>query len=312
MADFGVSSTDYTPDKMLYTGMIGKIARILVESEDIKSMFDVFRKEDVRFGKDLEVALFKAESGVDWSGTTSPATEYPEADVLLFKEVLRKVFPVIIDQSQIDEVSNGSADAERIAAAIVETLYDGKTQFVNDSIMNALTSAAAGNPQTMAERAALSSGTSQTDIINGGSFTEVSDQTTAEALLLMIQNAADEIRAGSRSSNPYNNKKSAQRVALIAPAKTLRKIDTYLRMNVFNDAYSRYGVDDIVTYDSGEYESAAGAVFVVDTRYVQYIVHKNVYREQMRGGRDNVDAYLHFWAMFAICPLFSAIKLTEA
>lgn len=308
MADFGTTSGEYTADKMLYSGMIGKIARILVESEDVRSMFDVFRKEDVKYGKDLEVALFKSATAQDWNGKECTPADYPNADVLLFKEVLRKVFSTIIDESQIDEVSNGGADAERVAAAIVETLYDGKTQFVNDSIMNALISATAGVPQSMEERA--SAGT-KTDIVNGGSFTEVSDRSTAEALLLAIQNAADEVRTGARSSNPYKNKKSAERVVLIAPARTLRKIDTYLRMNAFDNDYSRYGVDDIVTYDSGEYETAGGAVFVVDDRYIQYIVHKQNYREHMAACRDNVDAYLHFWAMFALCPLFGAVKLSE-
>lgn len=300
MTDYGNST--YSPANNIYSGLVGKIAKQVIEGETIKSEFGSLFKEPMKNGKDLEVALYKAATGVEYNRTTPPTAGSPASDVLYFTEQERKTYPVKIDQKEIDEGATDGAAAERIAQEIVATLYSGAFKDENENIFKifSMVNQNANPPQ----------------VVFGDtlSFLDVTNETDAKALLKVIKDTAKKVRKGSTAVNPRGNRVNAPRVCLLIPISAHDGVDVYARMGAYNREFDAYGVDDIFEYDPSAYgldDADSLGVYVFDDRYVQARkVHPDSYKEHPVAGCDNVDAYLHRYIMYAACPLFNCVKIT--
>lgn len=299
MPDYGTKTNNYLATPNVYSGMIGKIGKQLVEGETINSEFAGLYKESFKTGRDLEVAVYKAATGVDYSATDAPAAPFPQAEVLIFKEATKRTFAVKIDDKDIRESVNDEAKATETAAAIVQTLYSGAFEEENDNVVSIFADAVDTDTGAGVQ------------IINGGTYEEPANETAAKSLLADIKNWAKLIRRGKAEANPKGLKVKAPVVCALIPYNAVTGLDVYARMGAEHLDYSRFDVDEVYEYVPAEGETPA--VYIFDTRYAQISkVHPDSYKEKDVAGCDNVDAYLHRYIQYAGCPLFNAVKLTEA
>lgn len=294
MADYGTSAADYTADVNTYSGLIGKIAKQIITDEGIKSEYAGLFKDPMRTGKDLEVAVYKKATGVDYSATDAPAAPFPAKEVLLFKQNKKRTYGVKLDQKEIDEGANDVAAATEAASAIVRTLYSGAYDEENGYIYSIFHEADAEEGQ----------------IIDAGNYEEPTDATTAKTLLAKIKNFAKYVRRGRAKVNPKGLNVRAEKVCLLIPTEALTAIDVWAKLDGQNLDFARLGVDEVYEYDVEEGENAE--IYVFDSEYAQIRhVHADSYKEQPVAGCDNVNAYLHRYVMYAGCPLFSCVRMTE-
>lgn len=299
MPDYGTNTENYTPSTNIYSGLIGKIGKQLVEGETIESEFAGLFKENYRTGKDLEVAVYKQATGVDYSATDAPPAPFPQAEVLLFKTATKRTYPVKIDEKEIRESVNDEAKAVATAGTIVQTLYSGAFDEENENVVSIFADAVSVD------------GGAGVQIINGGTYEEPATEAAAKSLLASIKNFAKLIRRGKPEVNPKGLKVKAPVVCALIPYNAQTGIDVYARMGAENVDYTRYDIDEVYEYVPADGETPA--VYIFDTRYAQISkVHPDSYKEQEVAGCDNVNAYLHRYIQYAGCPLFSAVKLTEA
>lgn len=299
MPDYGTRTNNYTATPNIYSGMIGKIGKQLVEGETIESEFAGLFKESYRTGRDLEIAVYKAATGVDYSATDAPAAPFPQAEILLFKQATKRTYPVKIDDKEIRESVNDEAKATETAAAIVQSLYSGAFEEENANVVSIFadavdTDAGAG-----------------VQIVNGGTYEEPATEAAAKSLLADMKNWAKLIRRGKAVANPKGLKVKASVVCALIPYNAETGVDVYARMGAENVDYSRYGIDEVYEYVPEDGETPA--IYIFDTRYAQISkIHPDSYKEQEIAGCDNVNAFLHRYIQYAGCSLFNCVKLTEA
>lgn len=299
MADYGTKTNVYAVSTT-ESGLIGKIGRQLVEGETIESEFGGLFKENFKTGRDLEVAVYKAATGTDYSATDAPPAPFPQADVLVFKQATKRTYSVKIDDKDIREGANDEEKAAQIAGEIVQTLYSGAFKEENANIVDLFASATAGK-----------AGEDATKIVNGGTYEGPATETAAKSLLSDIKNWAKLIRRGKAKANPKGLEVKAPVVCALIPYNAQTGIDVYARLGAEQLDYSRYGIDEVYEYVPEDGETPA--VYIFDTRYAQISkVHPDSYKEQPVAGCDNVNAYLHRYIQYAACSLFGAVKLTEA
>lgn len=299
MPTYGQQTQSYVPSANIYSGMIGKIGKQLVEGETIESEFAGLYKENYKTGRDLEIAVYKAATGVDYSATDAPKAPFPQAEVLLFQQATKRTYAVKIDEKEIRESVNDEAKATEAAAAIVQTLYSGAFDEENANVVSIFKGA-------IADEEAEDIG-----IVNGGTYEEPATEAAAKSLLANMKNWAKLIRRGKAVANPKGLKVKAPVVCALIPYNAETGVDVYARMGAENVDYSRYGIDEVYEYVPEEGETPA--VYIFDTRYAQISkVHPDSYKEQEVAGCDNVNAFLHRYIQYAGCPLFNAVKLTEA
>lgn len=307
---YGELSPNYAPDVITYTGMIGKIAKQVIEVEGVKSLFDVFQKDDIEYGKDLEIALYEMATGEAYNRKASPTerADDPKAHVLLFKELIERTYGVTVDENQIRLSANNATVAERNAEIIIDTLYQGAQTEKNANVMNLFTGAITGTAGEGFGGEAAVIGYED----NGANAFPVTDEATARAYVLAVRTVAKNIRNGSTSVNLGELKVRAKRVIMVVPSTTVDKVDVLLRMNVYNDEYSRFAVDEVVEYDPKEYPEAKGATWICDERFIQLRKQREYYGEQPIARSANVDAYLNTSYMYAACPLFDCVVIRES
>lgn len=292
--DYGTAPASYTPDVNAYSGLIGKIAKQLITGQTFNSKFASLFKDPMRYGKDLEVAVYKEATGADYNRTTPPAGVDPTKNVLIFKNNTKRTYNVRLDDKEIDEGALDAGRAQMIAEQIVQTLYSGAFKEENETILSLFSGA-------------TSSGTVQ--IVNLGEYDEPNSETAAKSLLYTIKNAAKYIREGDTSVNPTGLHVPAGNVKMIIPVQHMTGVDVYGRLDYYNEEYSRFDVDEVYTYIPAS--SATPAIYIFDDRFAQISkVHEDSYKEQPVAGCDNVIAYLHRYIQYAACPLFGAVKLT--
>lgn len=299
MKDYGTIPAGYDGTANTYSGLIGKIGKQLVEGETINSEFSGLFKEGYRTGRDLEIAVYKAATGVDYSATDAPEAPFPQKQILLFKGATKRTYPVKIDDKEIREGALDEARAAEIAGEIVQTLYSGAFKEEN------------------AEVRALFADAVDTDtgagvqIIDGGTYAEPATETDAKALLAKIKNFAKLIRAGKTEVNPKGLEVKAPVVCALIPYNAITGIDVYARLGAENPEYTRFDIDEVYEYVPDEDETPA--IYIFDSRYAQISkIHPDSYKEQPVAGCDNVNAFLHRYVQYAACSLFSAVKITEA
>lgn len=298
--DYGLAPASYTPD-VIYSGMIGKIAKQVIEGTTIRSKFAGLFKEPMRFGKDLEAALIKAATGKDYTPTGDVTAADPSADVLIFKNSKKRTYSVKIDHNRIDEIAIDGERAQREAEMIVESLYSGAFKDENDYILSVFSGATAAAPSA--------AGTTQ--IVQGSTYTTPTDTASAQKLLQNIKNYAKYIREGDASVNPRTNSCIADTVCMIIPTPVLTAIDVYGRLDFKNNEYSRFDVDEVYEYIPTSGGDAS--IYIFDTKYAQFCkLHEDSYKEADKAGNDNVDAFLHTYRQYAGCPLFGAVKMAVA
>lgn len=299
MPDYGTKTNGYVASPNVYSGMIGKIGKQLVEGETIDSEFAGLYKEAYKTGRDLEIAVYKAATGVDYSATDAPAAPFPQAEVLLFKQATKRTYPVKIDDKEIRESVNDEAKATETAAAIVQSLYSGAFDEENANVV------------AMFADAIDTDAGAGVQIVNGGTYEEPATEAAAKSLLADMKNWAKLIRRGKAVANPKGLKVKAPVVCALIPYNAETGVDVYARMGAENVDYSRYGIDEVYEYVPEDGETPA--IYIFDTRYAQISkVHPDSYKEQEIAGCDNVNAFLHRYIQYAACPLFNAVKLTEA
>ena len=168
MPDYGTKTGSYVATPNVYSGMIGKIGKQLVEGETIESEFAGLFKEAYRTGRDLEIAVYKQATGVDYSATDAPTAPFPQAEVLLFKQATKRTYAVKIDEKDIRESVNDEAKATEAASAIVQTLYGGAFDEENANIV------------AIFADAVDTDGGSGVQIVNGGTYEEPATEETVE------------------------------------------------------------------------------------------------------------------------------------
>lgn len=299
MPDYGTNTENYQAGANLYSGMIGKIGKQLVEGETIDSEFAGLYKEAYRTGRDLEIAVYKAATGVDYSATDAPHAPFPQAEVLVFKQATKRTYPVKIDDKEIRESVNDEQKARDTAAAVIQTLYSGAFDEENANVISIFADAVDTDTGAGVQ------------IINGGTYEEPATEASAKSLLASIKNFAKLIRKGKPEVNPKGLKVKAPTVCMLIPYNAQTGIDVYARLGAENVDYTRYDIDEVYEYVPEEGETPA--IYIFDTRYAQISkVHPDSYKEQEIAGCDNVNAFLHRYVQYAGCSLFSAVKLTEA
>lgn len=293
-ADYGTTSASYTADKNIYSGMVGKIAKQLITGQGIESEFGSLFKEPMRNGKDLEVAVYLAATGVPYSATDAPAAPFPSSEVLIFKNNTKTTYGVKLDDNQIAESTTSAENATKAAAEIVQTLYAGAFKDENEAILNILTGATATSKQ----------------IKEVTGYKVPASELEAKTLLAQIKNIAKEIRRGAADVNPKGLKVRAPRVVMFIPAEAETGIDVYARLSNVNESkFAQYGVDEVFEYLVPE-GIGTPAIYIADDRYFQISkVHEDSYKEQPVAGCDNVNAYLHRYIQYAGCPLFSCVRV---
>ena len=261
--DYGTPSASYTADKNIYSGMVGKIAKQLITGQGIESEFGSLFKEPMRNGKDLEVAVYLAATGVPYSATDAPAAPFPSSEVLIFKNNTKTTYAVKLDDNQIAESTTSAENATKAAAEIVQTLYAGAFKDENNNILSMLLGA---NPVPK-------------QIVEGTQYTKPTSEETAKTLLAQIKNIAKEIRRGAAEVNPNGLKVRAPRVVMFIPLEAETGIDVYARLGNMNEStFARYGVDDVFEYLVPPEETPT--IYIADDRYFQISkVHEDSYKE---------------------------------
>lgn len=301
--DYGINSPDYKPALVQSSsGLIGKIARQIIEAEEVPEVFGVFNKEPIADGKDVEITIYEQATGKAYSqnGENPAQAPDPKGKTLILNEYIEQSYSALIDNWNIAKAAIDSDYAARSAAAVVQTLYAGYAKDVNEKMYTIMKNAQAGTPN--------SDGT--TNIVSIGDVPEVKDEETAREVLLAIKTAATGMKVDPKSFNPYAFEKKAERVALIIPYETRIKIDTYLYANTRQVDYVRYDVDDVVEVPATEVE---GAIFVVDVRYIQKIPRRKKYDEAaIFNSGGNIAAGLAISELTGCCPFYCGVKLAQA
>lgn len=289
--DYGATAATYTPDTF-YSG-VGKFAEQLVRSEQIESRFSSLFKEQMKTGKDLETVVYKKATGVDYSATNAPAVPYPSAEVLCFKGQERRTYPVKLDRKDLDETALNESGAQAAAEAVVQTLYAAAIEEENDYAISVFKDAKAANNQI---------------IDYSYQYNDTDSEKGAKELLKQVKIVAKLIRKGETSVNPHGLKVPAASVKMLVPLSDEVGMDVYARMSAYNEDFSAYGVDEVITYTPDEGEE--GEIYIFDNEYAQFRkVHADAYRQQEIAGCDNVDIFLHRYVQYAGCPLFSCVRI---
>lgn len=289
--DYGATAATYTPDTF-YSG-VGKFAEQLVRSERIESRFSSLFKEQMKTGKDLETVVYKKATGVDYSATNAPAAPYPSAEVLCFKGQERRTYPVKLDRKDLDETALNESGAQAAAEAVVQTLYAAAIEEENDYAISVFKDAKAASNQI---------------IDYTYQYNDTDSEKGAKELLKQVKIVAKLIRKGETSVNPHGLKVPAASVKMLVPLSDEVGIDVYARMSAYNEDFSAYGVDEVITYTPDEGEE--GEIYIFDNEYAQFRkVHADAYRQQEIAGCDNVDIFLHRYVQYAGCPLFSCVRI---
>ena len=299
MADYGKKTDDYEASVSPYTGMIGKIGKQLVEGETIESEFAGLFKEPYEKGRELEIAVYKSATGVDYSATDAPPAPFPQSEVLIFKGATKRTYAVKIDDKQIRESVNDLEKATATAGEIVQTLYSGAFKEENANIV------------ALFEDAVDTDAGSGVHIINGGTYEEPADDASAKSLLAGIKNWAKLIRKGKAVANPKGLEVKAPVVCALIPYNAMTGLDVYARLNAEQLDFAKLNVDEVYEYVPDE--ESTPAIYLFDSRWAQISkLHPDSYKEKDVAGCDNVDAFLHRYIQYAACSLFNAVKLTEA
>lgn len=323
MADFGTSSLE--PETQ-YTGLIGKIAKTVLEGERVPNLFSGVHKGRLKYGKYLEVQLRKAAYGVDTLSASEfvevaafPATDTGDTagqsvaassnvnlgaqSTLFFKEWVKKSYNTLLDYDDIDEGSQDEGVANEQAAKIVDALYQGATKDANAQAFANLAAAIAAGANT---------------IVSVGAVAEITDETTANAWLALVKKIAKKVRRGSGSVNPADNKAEipANRVIMVTPADNITGVDVYKRAPSPSNDFTRFDVDEVIEYDPDRYSAMNGATIIADERYFQFYDKERTYRENdalMQGASGPaVLCTLATRDMYALCPLFNAAVIMQS
>lgn len=292
-ADYGTSGATYAREST-YAG-ITKFAKQLVDSERITGRFGSLFKEPAKKGRDLEVIVYKKATGVDYSKTNAPAAPFPSSEVLCFKQETRRTYPVKIDDKDLSEAADSEEARQRAAEEIVQTLYSGAFDEENGYIMAMFKDAQAAKNQI---------------VDYSYQYNDTDTEKGTKELLKQIKYVAGLIRKGESSVNPKGLNVPAASVKMIIPLSAEIGIDVYARMGAYNEAFTAYGVDEVITYTPDEGEE--GEIFIFDNEFAQVSkIHEDSYKTQPIAGCDNYDAYLHRYIQYAACPLFSCVRIKK-
>ena len=326
MSDFGTNPLNPTAQ---YSGLIGKIAKTVIEGESVPNLFSGVHKGTLKFGKYLETQLRKAASGAtahkasDFvSSDEFPATSssydgenlahaasenyHGKQSTLYFKEWVKRTYNTVIDYDDIDEGSQDESVANEQAAKIVDALYQGATKDKNKQAFTNLAAAIA------------TAATEQKAIVKVGDVAEISNIATADAWLALVKKTAKKVRRGSGAVNPADSKAEihANRVIMVTPADNITGVDVYKRAPSPDNEYTRFDVDEVIEYDADRYPEMNGATVIADERYFQFYDKEKTYRENealMQGAAGPaVLCTLATRDMYALCPLFNAAVIGKA
>lgn len=326
MSDFGTNVLNPTAQ---ISGLIGKIAKTVIEGESVPNLFSGVHKGTLRYGKYLETQLRRAAQGV----STIPATDFMTNDnfpatsdgayggeslahdaaknynetqkTLYFKEWVKRTYNTVIDYDDIDEGSQDESVANEQAAKIVDALYQGATKDKNKQAFVNLAAAIA------------TAATEQKAIVNVGSVAEISNIATADAWLALVKKIAKKVRRGSGAVNPANSTAEipANRVIMVTPADNITGVDVYKRAPSPDNEYTRFDVDEVIEYDPDRYPEMNGATVIADERYFQFYDKEKTYSENdalMQGAAGPaVLCTLATRDMYALCPLFNAAVIGQ-
>ena len=325
MADFGTTELNPTAQ---YSGLIGKIAKTVIEGESVPNLFSGVHKGTLKYGKYLEMQLRKAAQGIltgsatyimedqnefpvlaadtgDGNVKDNSKNNYTMQTALYFKEWVKKTYNTIIDYDDIDEGSQDESVANEQAAKIVDALYQGATK---DANKQAFTNLAAAIATAATEKKA---------IVKVGSVAEISNIATADAWLALVKKIAKKVRRGSGAVNPADSTAEipANRVVMVTPADNITGVDVYKRAPSPDNEYTRFDVDEVIEYDPDRYPEMNGATVIADERYFQFYGKEKTYRENealMQGSAGPaVLCTLATRDMYSLCPLFNAAVIGQ-
>lgn len=293
----GADATNYTNN--VYSGRIGKVTKQIVEGMDTPAKFAVFDKEDIENGEALEITLYEDATGLDYNPAGVNAISDPTSHTLYFNKLDEKTYTAKIDKWDIDKAASSTAYTEKVAGVITETLYGGDNEHVKETMYTNLASLTAGSPNA----------DGSTKLVGVGGVPEITNLATAQAVLTQIKLIAEGMREEPAAFNPYGLKKRPREIVLLLPYETRAKLEVYLFSNAENIDYTRYGVDHVESVPSSKTD---GAIYLLDVDYIQNRLRKKVYEERpVFGSGGNVKAALSVSRMFAICPLYCAVKIPQ-
>jgi hypothetical protein len=325
MADFGTTTLNPTAQ---YSGLIGKIAKTVIEGESVPNLFSGVHKGTLKYGKYLEMQLRKAATGsntlsaseiiddlsgfpftndslVDPSVQVNTHANYSAQKTLYFKEWVKRAYSTIIDYDDIDEGSQDETIANEQAAKIVDALYQGATKDANKQAFTNLAAAIA------------TAATEQKAIVKVGDVAEINGIESADTWLALVKKIAKKVRRGSGSVNPADSTAEipANRVIMITPADNITGVDVYKRAPSPDNEYTRFDVDEVIEYDPDRYPEMNGATVIADERYFQFYSKERTYRENdavMQGAAGPaVLCTLATRDMYALFPLFNAAVIGQ-
>ena len=326
MEDFGKEVLVPSPQ---YSGLIGKIAKTVIEGESVPNLFSGVHKGTLRYGKYLEMQLRKAATGaanssaidiIAYNGFPANAGAYGEDDntlyslvdnnygkqkTLYFEEWVKKVYATAIDYDDIDEGSQDEMVANEQAAKIVDALYQGATKDANKQAFTNL-AAAIATAETVNKA-----------IVKVGDVAEINGIESADEWLALVKKIAKKVRRGSGAVNPADSTAEipANRVIMVTPADNITGVDVYKRAPSPDNEYTRFDVDEVIEYDPDRYPEMNGATVIADERYFQFYSKERTYRENdalMQGASGPaVLCTLATRDMYALCPLFNAAVIGQ-
>lgn len=301
MADLGQNTASYSPT-VTDTGLIGKVAKQVLEREEIPYLFDRLSKGTVKYGKDIEVSLMRAVTG-EVPTADSPEFEKKRREAFMFTNWTPRVYPIAVDYDDIEDASKGEAEAQRIAGQYIDALYTGASKEKNQHAVDAF----AGAEDTLSTDAPA--------IISVGELPEIVNEAGAKDYLLTVKKLAKKVRRGASSVNPLGYEVPANSVIMLAPEGAISAVDVFARLNAEQeDKYGRFDVDYIIEYDADKYSSLNGATFIFDERYAQFYEKARQWGERKKIGADNgltVEMALNTRDMFGLCKLFNAVVIQQ-
>lgn len=295
MADYGKTAATYKPVPGIYTGLIGKIAEEIIRGEMVNGRFNSLIKGTFKSGKDLEIALLKRAKGVAYNRTTPPTVGAPETSVLYHTQDVSRTYGVLLDDNEIQEGTISEENAKKYAGEVIQTLYNGAEDEQNNYIVSILKDANAGNKEI---------------IVDTYKYNDFKTERGCKELLQEINTVSAYIRKGEKSVNPQGNKVAADMVGVLIPERIVKGLDVWARMGAYNEKYGAIDADYVFTYTPDEGDE--GEIFVFDVEYMQvWKKRPDSYKEHPVAGCDNVEAFLHRYMLYAGCPLFSCVKITQ-
>lgn len=289
----GIESADFEPTVNTYSGMIGKVAKTILENGGITSKFSSLEKEPIDTGESLELVLFKEATGADYveptaGSSTVTVNAKPSDCVRYYHNWTRRRYDTRISRNDVRKVALNPAKVDEYADHVIQALYDGDRKYHNAAVEGLI-------DYVLTE-----------DLI-------LKDETIANTtdLLKAIKIAIDEFMYPTESNKTLINaanlvvESKPTDIVVLIPASLATDIDVDVQAGAYNLDKVKINAEIIKVADLDH-------VIVADKRCFQIYTRLYEYAEDSMGAYLSVNAYLHTERMYAWAQCFNAVALKIA